>query len=137
MPPLRQRIQESPSEFEQLVDLLVARMTGRRTPRLTAAVLEALKLDLPKGYPWPGNVRELEQAVRRILLTGHYAGDLSSVGGGLEDTLVSAINEGELQARELVSRYCGVLYHRLGTFEEVARRTGLDRRTVKRYLETA
>jgi len=75
--------------------------------------------------------------VRRVLLTGHYAGDLFAVGSSLEVTLVSAINEGELQAKELVSRYCAVLYRRLGTFEEVARRTGLDRRTVKKYLETA
>jgi DNA-binding NtrC family response regulator len=137
VPPLRQRMQESPSEFQQLVDLLVTRMTGRRTPKLTGMVLEALKRDLPKGYPWPGNVRELEQAVRRVLLTGHYAGDLFTVGSSLEDTLVSAINEGELQAKELLSRYCAVLYGRLGTFEDVARRTGLDRRTVKKYLETA
>jgi DNA-binding CsgD family transcriptional regulator len=34
-----------------------------------------------------------------------------------------------------MSGYCALLYRRHGTYEEVARRTGLDRRTVKKYLD--
>lgn len=41
---------------------------------------------------------------------------------------------GELEARELLSQYCTLLFNRFGTYEEVARRTKLDRRTVKKYL---
>jgi len=69
VPTLRQRIAESPAELEQLVRLLVARVTGAKAPELVATVLEALGSGLPRGYAWPGNVRELEQAVRRVLLT--------------------------------------------------------------------
>ncbi len=136
VPSLRLRIQEVPSELEQLVDLLVTRMTGRDRPNLTEMVLEAIKRDLPKSYPWPGNVRELEQAVRRILLTRRYTGDLFVVGTHSEDALTSDIERGTLQAKDLLRRYCAILYQRFGTYEEVARRAGLDRRTVKKYLET-
>src|SRR5204862_217403 len=62
VPTLRQRIAESPAELEQLVRLLVARVTGAKAPDLVAAVLAALGSGLPSGYAWPGNVRELEQA---------------------------------------------------------------------------
>jgi hypothetical protein len=41
----------------------------------------------------------------------------------------------ELEARVLLARYCQILHERYGTYEEVPRRTGLDRRTAKRYIE--
>jgi len=97
-------------------------------------ILETLKRDLPRDYTWPGNVRELEQAVRRILLTRHYYGDLMVIEPNLEDKFVQKIHTGTLKAKELVSQYCELLYQQFGTYEEVARRTGLDRRTVKKYL---
>jgi hypothetical protein len=33
-----------------------------------------------------------------------------------------------------MTEYCGLLYRRFGTYEDVARTTGLDRRTVKKYV---
>jgi hypothetical protein len=39
-----------------------------------------------------------------------------------------------LEGAELVSGYCALLYQRHGTYEAVARRTKLDRRTVKKYI---
>ena len=118
-----------------MVNLLVTRMTGQESPKLTDMILETFKRDLPKGYTWPGNVRELEQAIRRILLTRHYYGDVMVTKPNLEEELVQKIHSGTLQARELLNQYCTLLYKRFGTFEEVARRTGLDRRTVKKYLQ--
>ncbi len=44
---------------------------------------------------------------------------------------------GSLSGHNLLSGYCQLLYERRGTYEEVARRTKLDRRTVKAYLEKA
>ncbi len=137
VPTLRQRIAELPSELELLVNSLVLRMTGKESPHLTGMILEILKRDLPPEYTWPGNVRELEQAVRRILLTRHYEGDSMTLGLNWEEELIQKIQSGTLEARELLSRYCALLFKQFGTYEEVARRTKLDRRTVKRYVDSA
>ena len=134
MPTLRQRIEESPAELGQLVTLLVTRTVGEESKDLTGLVLETLRRDLPAGYPWPGNVRELEQAVRRVLLTGQYAGNTEDRGVDEVDALVQDVRLGALDAQELMARYCALLYRQSGTYEEVARRAGLDRRTVRKYV---
>jgi sigma-54 specific flagellar transcriptional regulator A len=137
MPTLRQRIAESPAELEQLVRLLVARITGDAASNLAAEVLDALERDVPRGYPWPGNVRELEQAVRRILLTGRYAPDIAHAGRDEDEQLLEKLRAGELTAAELLARYSAMLYRRLGTYADVAKRTGLDPRTSRKYIEGA
>ena len=86
-------------------------------------------------YSWPGNVRELEQCVRRVLLKKEYAGrEVASAGERLSDILAQGVIEGKIDTQRLVTGYCYMLHQRHGTFEEVARRTGLDRRTVKKYI---
>lgn len=130
VPPLRVRLRESPAELGQLVELLLERMTRRRGTELAGGVLAALRAHLPAGYPWPGNVRELEQAVRRIVLKGEYRGAIADVNGDW----LEAARRGELSARALTASYCRMLYERHGTFEEVAARTGLDRRTARKYV---
>ncbi len=137
VPTLRQRIAESPSELEQLVQLLVVRIGGEQASELAASIMEALERDLPRGYRWPGNVRELEQAVRRILLTGRYAGDIAEAATNEEELLAEKLHGGGLTAEELLARYCALLYRRLGTYAAVARRTGLDPRTSRKYVEGA
>jgi transcriptional regulator with PAS, ATPase and Fis domain len=136
VPTLHQRIKESPMELEQLINLLVQRMTGQESSHLTEMVLETLKRELPPTYSWPGNVRELEQAVRRILLTRHYGGDTTITNPDPEDEFMQKFKTGGLEARELLSQYCTLLFNRFGTYEEVARRTKLDRRTVKKYVSS-
>lgn len=135
VPTLRQRLLESPSELEMLVHSLVQRMTSQEGSGITQMILETLKRDLPPEYPWPGNVRELEQAVRRILLTRSYEGDSITQELNWEEELLYKMRCGHLEAKELLNRYCALLFKQFGTYEEVARRTKLDRRTVKRYVE--
>jgi len=137
VPTLRQRIAESPSELEQLVRLLVVRIAGEQASELVSSIMEALERGLPRGYAWPGNVRELEQAVRRILLTGRYAGDIAEAATNEEELLAEKLRAGELTAEELLARYCALLYRRLGTYAEVAKRTGLDPRTSRKYIDAA
>jgi two-component system, NtrC family, response regulator HydG len=134
VPTLRQRIEESPRELEELVNLLVERTSGEQNRDRAAFVMEALERDLPRGYPWPGNVRELEQAVRRILLTGRYTGDLANASASEEDRFAESVRAGRLSAQELLGRYCVMLHRRFGTYAEVAERTGLDRRTARKYV---
>ncbi len=137
VPTLRQRIAESSAELEQLVTLLVERIAGSDATDLSLLVMNRLEEHLPRGYPWPGNVRELEQAVRRVLLTGRYAGDLAPAPGDGEASFMERLRSGELTAEDLLARYCAMLYRRLGTYAEVAKRTGLDPRTSRKYVQTA
>ncbi len=134
VPPLRRRIEEAPAELEQLVNLLIVRMTGEESSNLIDLALDTIRQDLPLAYPWPGNVRELEQAVRRILLTKHYFGDMVDIDLSQEEELTRKIQDGTLTVAELTARYCALLYRRLGTYGAVARQTQLDSRTVKKYI---
>ena len=98
-------------------------------------VREGLNHGVAKNYPWPGNVRELEQAVRRILLTQNYKGSHETVAPDLRSRLLTGIDTGALDADGVLSAYCALLYERHGNYEEVARKTNLDRRTVKKYIQ--
>ena len=137
VPTLRQRIAESADELEQLVRPLIARTAGAEVPELVARVLEALQKDLPRDYPWPGNVRELEQAVRRILLTGHYTGEAALTADGADEALATQLRAGTLSADALLSQYAALLHGRFGSYAEVARRMGVDVRTARKYVEGA
>jgi len=135
VPPLRERIQESPKELDDLLKFTVKRMVGQSTPELLGMIRGVIDRQLGQHYSWPGNVRELEQCVRRVLLKKDYAGrSAAPAGDRLEDHLVQGMAAGEINTQDLVTGYCCMLYQRFGTFEEVARRTGLDRRTVKKYV---
>lgn len=137
LPTLHQRITESPAELEVLVLRLVARITGTEDSALTGDVLERLTASLPPGYLWPGNVRELEQAVRRVLLTGRYAVEVVPTERDEHTALVQKLRAGDLTASELLAGYSRLLYRRFGTYAEVAKRTGLDPRTSRKYIEGA
>jgi sigma-54 dependent transcriptional regulator, flagellar regulatory protein len=136
LPTLRQRLEESPAEMELLVASLVARTTGAYSTDLSRRVLEAFARELPPKYLWPGNVRELEQAIRRVLVSGHYSGYGTWTRTNDADALAREMRLGALTAQQLQARYCALLYRELGTLEAVARRTGLDRRTVKKYIQS-
>jgi DNA-binding NtrC family response regulator len=137
VPPLRQRLAEDPAELALLLQHLVQRLAGEPVPEIVARVLSVFLRDLGPDYAWPGNVRELEQAVRHVLLDGRYTGDAGGGRAGRQEQLTRGIEQGALEATTLVRGYCALLYERHGTYEEVARRTGLDRRTVKSHIEAA
>src|SRR5207247_6613033 len=107
---------------------------GGAATELLALVHSTLRESLGKDYPWPGNVRELEQAVRRILLTRSYQASEPLQKKDLRQELAAGIDNGTLEADELLSTYCALLYETHGTYEAVSRRTKLDYRTVKKYL---
>ena len=49
--------------------------------------------------------------------------------------MLSAMHDANLTADELVRRYCTVAYAQIGSYEKVARRLKLDRRTVKSKVD--
>lgn len=136
VPPLRRRIRETPSELDDLLDFTIQKMTGSHAPQLTEKVKIIINRRLGNDYPWPGNVRELEQCVRSVLLRRDYRGKQSRnlEKPGLLHTLHQGIEENTIAVADLVSGYCRLLYRTHGTYEEVARKTGLDRRTIKKYI---
>lgn len=136
VPSLRTRLAESKGQLALLVEHLCARIVGEPCPDLAAEVCATVVRDLGEDYPFPGNVRELEQCVRRVLLTGSCAEQRAASDGDAQPSPALLAHLG-LSAEALLSQYCGALYARHQSFVEVARITGLDRRTVKKYVEQA
>ncbi len=135
MPSLRERLRDAPDERRLLLGRIVERLLGHAAPDVADSIESALAKSLPPDYAWPGNVRELEQAARRILLDGAYTPEFDAGSGGNLPRLEAGIADGRLTAHELLSLYCARLHERLGSFESVARRAELDRRTAKKYAD--
>lgn len=136
VPPLRTRLQDDPNELMVLLQRIIPRITGADTDELVRDIAVRLNKSPGRAYAWPGNVRELEQATRQIILTGAYTPThASGAAGKTPETIATGWQDGSLTAAQLLSAYCADLYNRFGTYEEVARRTGLNRVTVKKYIE--
>jgi transcriptional regulator with PAS, ATPase and Fis domain len=122
--------------MDTLLNSILSRLAGEISDREKQLIKKVLKRDIGADYSWPGNVRELEQAVKRIILTGHYHG-MKAIVLKHDDTdhLTHGVKEGTINAERLLAGYCALLYQRFGTYEEVSRRTELDRRTVKKYVQ--
>jgi DNA-binding NtrC family response regulator len=136
VPPLRTRIQQDPRELDALLDFTVTHMTGLVSSKITAKIKRIIDRRLGNHYSWPGNVRELEQCVRSVLLRRDYLGKQVPDDPSLTSLLCQGIQHQNLPVSDLVSGYCTLLYDTLGTYEKVAQTTGLDRRTVKKYIMT-
>ena len=136
VPSLFERIQQNSNELQLILSNIIARLTGEESKELVSLVLKSIEKSPGKEYPWPGNVRELEQAARRILLSQEYTGENVLPDRGIKDRLISGIETQSLDSQELISGYCALLYESFGTYEEVSRRMGLDRRTVKKHIDS-
>jgi DNA-binding NtrC family response regulator len=134
VPPLRQRVEERPEELSQLAGLILERLLGAPDAALAQRVVNVIRRDLGPAYAWPGNVRELEQRVRQVLLKSACDPAPEPEATDLGARLKHAIDNGAATAQELIADYCAVLHRRCGTYEEVARRAGLDRRTVRKHV---
>ncbi|HTB63142.1 MAG TPA: sigma 54-interacting transcriptional regulator, partial [Opitutales bacterium] len=155
-PALREILRDSPGELPTLIRHIAARIAGPDEAKaLTEEASVMLQKSLPADYSWPGNFRELEQAVRNVLVHGDYSPEATGThtdglvnghdaakqngtnGHHSAETLLAALEGGQLTADELLSRYISRVHHMAGSYEEAARRLGLDRRTVKKYLRQA
>ena len=96
----------------------------------SAYTIDALAKDGRTG--WEG-VRNYQA---RNHMRAMKKGDLKTAHTAPAREFATAFETGTMSAKELLARYCGMLYDRLGTIEDVARRTGLDRRTAKKYIDT-
>ena len=138
VPPLRTRIKEAPAELDELLDFTIERMTGTRSEKLIQKVKRIIDRRLGKNYEWPGNVRELEQCVRSVLLRRDYKGKQKEEKEilSLTQELIEGIRDRKISVPALISGYCRLLYDETGSYEKVAKLTGLDRRTAKKHIMT-
>jgi DNA-binding NtrC family response regulator len=138
IPPLRVRIAEDPKELTLLIDFLLTRITGRQDDDLTETIQQTIINGMGFTYPWHGNVRELEQCIRQVILNNSCTRDTPLRQNTSANQLIeNAIDSGTMNITELTARYCNLLHQKHGTYQAVARLTGLDRRTVKKHISIA
>lgn len=136
MPTLRERIRENPAELDDLLSYTINRLVGTESRELFRMARSVIMDKLGPDYPWPGNVRELEQCVRRVILTSSYEVSHQTLKPDTTAAVLKkGIDEGSMTATEILSGYCAALYESSKTYGEVARKTGLDWRTVKKYID--
>ena len=134
-PSLRDQLRDSPGELRNLALFVSERVVGAdEAAELADEVLNCVDRDLGADYAWPGNVRELEQCVRNVLVRKRYHPPASPRNSPSDD-LSDAVRDGGVTAKELVRRYCTLVYAKTESYQETARRLQLDRRTVKRNID--
>jgi DNA-binding NtrC family response regulator len=136
VPGLSQRIAEDQHELNGLVDHTIQRILGKPSPELAGEIRRQIAEQIVNRYSWPGNVRELEQCVRRMLISGNYTPFEQPQQMELAGYLKNGIADGALDAKSLMTGYCYMLYRCHGTYEAVAQCLRLDRRTVKKHIES-
>jgi DNA-binding NtrC family response regulator len=137
VPSLSERVRENPEELKELVEHFCGMIAGQKDTELIGRVLDVIDKQLGGlKYNWPGNVRELAQCIRRVILKRDYEGQ-EVTEQTMQEQLKSGIDSGSLTADEVLDRYCKILYDRYGTYEQVAKLTALDRRTVKKRINNA
>jgi transcriptional regulator with AAA-type ATPase domain len=132
-PSLADQIRDSPQVLHELVEYMTFRTVGDETARCLPEVEEWIAKHLPADYAWPGNYRELEQCVRNVIIRRSY--QPLAEARAAEDRFSLRFRAGELTADELLAHYAAHVYGLTGSYEEAARRLGIDRRTVKAKVE--
>jgi transcriptional regulator with AAA-type ATPase domain len=135
-PSLAEQIAVSPGVLRELVFYMARRVAGAEGDGLASEVLPWIAENLGPEYAWPGNYRELEQCVKNVLIRRNYRPALGMAEDAVEE-FASQARTGRLTADELLAKYVTIVYSRTGSYEETARRLGLDRRTVKAKVDPA
>ena len=133
-PSLAEQLADSPGVLRQLIVYMTRRVAGSEGEDLADDVAKWIDRNLGADYPWPGNYRELEQCIKNVLIRRDYRPSRTAPSDPL-DEIARDFRAGKLSAEEMLSRYCTVVYRQTESYEETARRIGLDRRTVKKKVD--
>lgn len=134
VPPLRDRLRADVGEMERLAQSILERTVGDGASSLLDEVLGAISRDIPEDYEWPGNVREVQQCIRRVLLTGRCAVDPICDSGGAD--FWTGAKRLDLDLDTLTREYTNAVYQQEKSYEGAARLLGIDRRTVKKHVDS-
>jgi transcriptional regulator with AAA-type ATPase domain len=135
-PSLAAQIEDSPGTLRELLHYMTLRTVGpAEAEHCLPEVEQWIQAHLPAGYSWPGNYRELEQCVRNVIIRRSYQPATAPARSG-EEEFFTRFRNGLLSAEELLAHYAARVYRLSGSYEEAARRMGLDRRTVKAKVES-
>jgi len=135
-PSLAAQIADSPGVLRELVIYMARRVAGPEAEAFVPEVTGWIEQNLGRGYSWPGNYRELEQCVRNVLIRRNYRPARTAAGATAPlHRVIEDFRAARLTAEEMLSRYCTIAYAETGTYEEVARRLEIDRRTVKSKVD--
>lgn len=133
-PSLREQLEDSPDVLHDLILFMVRRSAGEEAERCLPEVENWIRHHLPAQYGWPGNYRELEQCVRNVIIRRSYQ-PIGSHRAGPHESFLMRFQNSDLTVDQLVAGYAAQVYRKAGTYEEAARRMGIDRRTVKAKVE--
>ncbi len=125
-PSLYEQLDGPGGELQHLVLHVAARVAGEdEAATLAGDALHVIEKRLGARYTWPGNFRELEQCVRGVMVHGDYLPIAEA-----QPSEQSGVLEGLLTEEQLLRWYTALVYKQTGSYQEVARRLGIDRRTV-------
>lgn len=138
VPPLRERREDLPALVKQFISRLGTEMQLTGLPVINESVLRVLR-----DYPWPGNVRELRNVLERSLMLwtgGPFEVNLSGFEQATQgwSRLVNQVQQQSLQevVEEVAHSLCEhTLLVTGGNKKETARRLGISRDTLYRYLK--
>ena len=131
--PLRTLLDGREEELRQFAIILSKRLLdGDDALAFASLCCDWIIKNLGLEYPWPGNVRELEQCLRNLLIRGEYTpmAQPHKRTADAEDFFLNC----SMDAEELMRAYVSALFKREKSMLGVAKASGLDRRTVKKYL---
>jgi len=133
-PSLADQIQDTPAVLHELLHYMTLRTVGKEADECLPEVEAWIRAHLPGSYAWPGNYRELEQCVRNVIIRQSYR-PLQQPAVSADDDFFARFRAGDLTADQVLAAYAARVYRMSGSYEEAARKMGLDRRTVKAKVE--
>jgi transcriptional regulator with AAA-type ATPase domain len=136
-PSLREQLAENPQVLRELVLYMARRVAGAEGDDFAPEVMTWIEQNLGSEYAWPGNYRELEQCVKNVLIRRNYRPPKLPAPDDPVEQFADDAKAGRLSADKLLEQYVTIVYSRVGSYEETARRLGLDRRTVKAKVDEA
>lgn len=139
LPALATELRQHPDDLTFYVSQALAPLLeGSELRAATEEVVQYIERKLPQ-HVFPGNQRELAHCARAILMGGDYRPKSRPVEAA--DAVLSGLAQrfisGDFDMDGLLDAYCTLMYGRTGSYQESARRLGIDRRTVKSRVNAA